>query len=343
MALARMQQSIKHKSLMKKIFPLLLLAASVSLPLHAQDDDVYFVPSKSKKEVRTDYRPAVRQSEVDMLETSAGTSATSRSTISEDDVDAYNRRYRPADTLSSAAVEDVDDAANYSSSESYTIRLVRFHSPSVGVWVSSPYYAVVTDDLYADIWLDPWDLYYSPWYSPYYRPYWGWGWSSCSSFWWSYGWGWDPYWHHHHYPIWHYPHHPIYPGGHPGYAWRPSGRPSSRPIGDGRLSYRPSREYGQSSGRLVSGRPSRSYSTTPSSGRGVSTTRPSRQIGTSTRTTTPSNQRDYSSPSRSLGSSERPSRSYSSPSRSMGGSFGGGSVSSGRSMGGGRSVGGRGR
>ena len=147
MALARMQQSIKHKSLMKKIFPLLLLAASVSLPLHAQDDDVYFVPSKSKKEVRTDYRPAVRQSEVDMLETSAGTSVTSRSMISEDDVDAYNRRYRPADTLSSAAVEDVDDAANYSSSESYTLRLVRFHSPSVGVWVSSPYYAVVTDGL----------------------------------------------------------------------------------------------------------------------------------------------------------------------------------------------------
>ena len=328
---------------MKKILPLLLLAASVSLPLQAQDDDVYFVPSKSKKEVKTDYRPAVRQSEVDMLETVAGTSTTSCSQMGDEDVDAYNRRYRPADTLSSAAVEDVDDAENYSSSESYTVRLVRFHSPTVGVWVSSPYYAVVTDDLYADIWLDPWDLYYSPWYTPYYRPYWSWGWSSCSSLWWSYGWGWAPYWHHHHYPIWHHPYHPIYPGGHPGYAWRPSGRPVSRPIGDGRLSYRPSREYSQSAGRSVSGRPSRSYSTTPSSNRNVSTTRPSRQIGTSTRTTTPSNQRDYSSPSRSLGSSERPSRSYSAPSRSMGGSFGGGSVGGGRSMGGGRSVGGRGR
>lgn len=328
---------------MKKILPLLLLAASVSLPLQAQDDDVYFVPSKSKKEVKTDYRPAVRQSEVDMLETTAGTSTASRSQMSDEDVDAYNRRYRPADTLSSAAVEDVDDAENYSSSESYTVRLVRFHSPTVGVWVSSPYYAVVTDDLYADIWLDPWDLYYSPWYTPYYRPYWSWGWSSCSSFWWSCGWGWDPYWHHHHYPIWHHPYHPIYPGGHPSYAWRPSGRPVSRPIGDGRLSYRPSREYSQSAGRSVSGRPSRSYSTTPSSNRSVSTTRPSRQIGTSTRTKTPSNQRDYSSPSRSLGSSERPSRSYSAPSRSMGGSFGGGSVGGGRSMGGGRSVGGRGR
>ncbi len=324
---------------MKKILPLLLLAACVSLPLQAQEDDVYFVPSKSKKEVVRPAQSVASQSRVDMIERTEGSAPRSNGM----DVDAYNRRYRPADTLDVATEEREEaDASAYAPSDSYTLRLVRFHSPTVGVWVSSPYYAVVTDYGVADVWLDPWDVYYSPWYTS----YWGWsswGWSSCPSFWWSYNWGWNPYWHHH-YPIWHHPHHPVYPGGHPSYAWRPSGRPSGRPLSDGRVSYRPSRDLGQSGNRYVSGRPSRSYNKDASSSRSVSTTRPSRQIGTSTRTTKPSGQRDYSRPSRSTGSSERPSRSYSAPSRSMGGSFGGGgSAGGGRSMGGGRSVGGRGR
>lgn len=53
----------------------------------------------------------------------------------------------------------------------FTSRLVRFWSPRVGVYVSSPFY------------MDYYDLCYDPFYYGYASPWYGWGWSGW------YGWG----------------------------------------------------------------------------------------------------------------------------------------------------------
>lgn len=365
---------------------LLALALCLAAPsLYAQDDDIYFVPSSKDKtsEVETPTAPGRSTYTPITGEDATFTQshwASGRSNGGRD-VDEYNRRgknYKQsvADTLSSQESYDEGYSDGYEDGM-YTSRLVRFRSPSVGVYVSSPYY------------LDYFDIAYDPWYYGYgagwgwsgwygwgswygWRPYyssWYWGWNSP----WYDPWYWGPHygWHHHHHHHWHdavpYTGRYVSYGGVRGgrdYATSTTGRTgfgSGRPSSSlgfngrgqsGRGNYttsgtRPGRQFGTGS------RPSSSFGTFNRSDRGSSTsTRPS-QSGRSTRQfgnrSSKSSSRSYR---RESNDSYRSSRSYSSPSRSSGsynrgssssfrssGSFGGGSRGGG-SFGGG---GGRGR
>lgn len=180
----------------------------VSVSLNAQDDDVYFVPSKSAK--AAEYTTSSNQSAYTAL---GGNEATSNWAAGRGnghwDVDAYNRHskrtYGDAKPYleDSLAYDDYDDGICSS-----TARLVRFHSP-YGIVVASPYYV----DYYYDLaFYDPWfyghwgwGLYnwYDPWYygtwgfyhswNPWYGGWYGsWAWNS-----WHYGhinWGWHGRW-----------------------------------------------------------------------------------------------------------------------------------------------------
>ena len=310
---------------MKKILSLMLLAAVGFMPATAQDDDVYFVPSKSSKTSQKDRSNFSSQAE--RIPVEASNTYDNLYEMSDRDIDAYNRRYAVTDSIDAA-----DDYAEDNEEGTYTRRLVRFHSPTVGVYVSSPYYDVVADYYWYDPWFTPW--YYSPFYGPSYA----WTWSPWAYDWY-WGWGWHTWW----YDPWHYHHH------HHWYdtAWRPSfnGRP-----GNGRYidtyrrvtADRPSRNYNYASGTTTSRtRPSRSYNTSTSGA-----DRAGRQFGNSSN----SSQRSSRSFSGSGNSSQSTQRNYgTTPSRGMGNSsvgsrsFGSGSsVGSGHSMGGSRSMGGGG-
>ena len=303
----------------------MLLAAVGFMPATAQDDDVYFVPSKSSKTSQKDRSNFSSQAE--RIPVEASNTYDNLYEMSDRDIDAYNRRYAVTDSIDAA-----DDYAEDNEEGTYTRRLVRFHSPTVGVYVSSPYYDVVADYYWYDPWFTPW--YYSPFYGPNYA----WTWSPWAYDWY-WGWGWHTWW----YDPWHYHHH------HHWYdtAWRPSfnGRP-----GNGRYidtyrrvtADRPSRNYNYASGTTTSRtRPSRSYNTSTSG-----TDRAGRQFGNSSN----SSQRSSRSFSGSGNSNQSTQRNYgTTPSRGMGNSsvgsrsFGSGSsVGSGHSMGGSRSMGGGG-
>ena len=310
---------------MKKILSLMLLAAVGFMPATAQDDDVYFVPSKSSKTSQKDRSNFSSQAE--RIPVEASNTYDNLYEMSDRDIDAYNRRYAVTDSIDAP-----DDYVEDNEEGTYTRRLVRFHSPTVGVYVSSPYYDVVADYYWYDPWFTPW--YYSPFYGPNYA----WTWSPWAYDWY-WGWGWHTWW----YDPWHYHHH------HHWYdtAWRPSfnGRP-----GNGRYidtyrrvtADRPSRNYNYASGTTTSRtRPSRSYNTSTSG-----TDRAGRQFGNSSN----SSQRSSRSFSGSGNSSQSTQRNYgTTPSRGVGNSsvgsrsFGSGSsVGSGHSMGGSRSMGGGG-
>lgn len=310
---------------MKKILSLMLLAAVGFMPATAQDDDVYFVPSKSSKTSQKDRSNFSSQAE--RIPVEASNTYDNLYEMSDRDIDAYNRRYAVTDSI-----DATDDYVEDNEEGTYTRRLVRFHSPTVGVYVSSPYYDVVADYYWYDPWFTPW--YYSPFYGPSYA----WTWSPWAYDWY-WGWGWHTWW----YDPWHYHHH------HHWYdtAWRPSfnGRP-----GNGRYidtyrrvtADRPSRNYNYASGTTTSRtRPSRSYNTSTSGA-----DRAGRQFGNSSN----SSQRSSRSFSGSGNSNQSTQRNYgTTPSRGMGNSsvgsrsFGSGSsVGSGHSMGGSRSMGGGG-
>lgn len=297
----------------------------------AQSDDVYFVPSKADK----------AKSKTETVEASTYTPLPYNSNESDGvsehdnwadgrgnghwDVDQYNRRNEDGNYSS-----DNDTLADDAYSDGYgdnscTSLIVRFHSPRVGVYVSSPYYWSLYDP-----WFDPW--FYDSWYSfGWPATYYGWGWRPWR---WGYygwydpwypGWGWGPSW------GW-YPH---YHG--PSYAWnaqrgphggfvaygngrasRPGFSNSVRPSGTRYANYRPSRNFGNG----LTNRPSRSAyrdSYRPSRNFGNSSSVPSRNY----------NNRPSYTPSRSFGNSgARPT--FSSPSRSFGGGSGGGRSFGGR-------------
>ena len=145
---------------MKKLFIFILLA-SFSMAGSAQDDDVYFVPSKKKSKttkVTTDdpYAEGVGRRIGDFPDPFEGESLGEEGNFKLRDVDEYNRRpnalaAQQTDTVYADEEElAVDDAPD----GDCTARIVRFHSPRAGVYVSSPYY------------IDFYDVYYNPWYTP---------------------------------------------------------------------------------------------------------------------------------------------------------------------------------
>lgn len=192
---------------MKKSYFLLIALSLGMTKSFAQDDDVYYVPSaesraaeRAEMEARSSYTElSTQKSTYDY----ADPWAEGRSNNGFD-VDAYNRRR--------GSVKDTVDAARgdlYEDSEDayYTSRLVRFHAPSVGILISSPFYGYYSDfwgpygyySLY-DPWFDDWSwhrgYYYGGW--GYYRP---WGWYGSYYNWYSprwyggwYGWDYPYYW-----------------------------------------------------------------------------------------------------------------------------------------------------
>lgn len=315
---------------MKKTASLLVLIFCGFVCGYGQDDDIYFVPSKKETPVKDIVYSRPEAAPVDEREEPANW-AEGRGNGGWD-VDAYNRRGKQM-AQASAADTLAQEEAYAEESGAYTARLVRFHSPTIGVYVSSPYYVD-----YCDIWwYDPW--LYSPWYGWGWRPYaWGGWWGGWYDPWYGWGpaWGWHPG------PSW---------GWRPAYAYRgPGNRYNGSHRGGGVGTSRPSSRYFSSTGGTRYAGTTRSsasrYSSSsrPSSSRtfGNAATRLSSGVSTnssSTRTSRgqvsgTSRPSSTSTPSRSFGNSSgsrysSPSRSGSSRPSGTGRSFGGGGGSRG--------------
>lgn len=376
---------------------LFMACCLTTLGIHAQDDDVYFVPS-SKENTETlihkDYnQPSSDKWNTDYDEESDWSEGRGNGSWDED---SYNRRkngkhydkhtadenrspkrdrksrYRNEDPYSEGYEDGYQDGL-------YTSRLIRFWSPRIGIYVSSPYY---------------WDYYtahfYDPWWS--YGPSWSWTWSW--NWGWNFGYAWNG-WGYCHYPHWHYGYTGWYDPwyGYPHYGWNSHWYPSNAqrgPVG-GYIAYGNVRgtngtsHYG--SGRTPNRRPSGSFGRDGYNYRGTSgayNSRPSRNFGnrynTGNRPSSTGSYGNRNQPSRQFGRpyngsnsqskpstnrKDRPSRnnynnrptnrefnsnrsnsfdhnrsSFGSPSRSGFGNRGGGFGGGGRS-GGGRSFGGR--
>lgn len=238
---------------MKKLALLLAWMAVVPCVTYAQDDDVYFIPSEDVTPV-DDHASSYTPLTVDAADEVADHAGADY--YSDSQIDAYNRRGNGTGTVQYGDYE-ADTSAQ--TEGSMTERLIRFHSPEINVYVSSPYY---------------WDYYYDPvwWYSPGWAPCysWSWGWAWAGPFWsWSWRWGWyDPFWG----PTWGW-------GGWYDPFWRPPYWHHPLPPHHGGPGLRPYR-----GGRTIAGytgRGGRNYGTFGSGSRGGSATylRPSNRFG----------------------------------------------------------------
>lgn len=245
---------------MKKIVYFWLFALCLPIGLRAQsvDDDLYFVPSKSKKEkTETPVKKEVKRQVTTNIYTSPGTTVVVQDRKGRTrDVDEYNRRYEARDNefvmnndtlyIKEKSKPDLDGewvSGEFNGTQDdyeYAERIIRFRNPRFAISISSPLYwdivygpnswdwNVYTDGLYAyafptfsnPLW---WDWRYNS-YS------WNWNWG------WNYGWGWHRpyyswgyypgywggwyggYWGHHHHPHWAGA--PGWGGGRPYYAGR---------------------------------------------------------------------------------------------------------------------------
>lgn len=212
------------------IFFITFLIPSV---LNAQEDDMYFISKKEKKEkVNKASNPVSTVAVIYTTEEQVPVVQTQHKTVLRD-VDEYNRRGKysfysdslNSDTLLiSEAIIQTSQSQNlyelgytdgysqgFSDGEDldyyYGLRLARFHSRHF----YDPWYWNNITYVYDPWHWDPW--YWDPWYSPYYHSGWysvGWG----VSHWGSY---WNPYWPGYHphnpYPP-HYHHPPHHGGGH---------------------------------------------------------------------------------------------------------------------------------
>lgn len=159
---------------MKRIIFISVLAFAAFCTAKAQDD-VYYIPSKEVRVVKSDDGTIVSSDRI--YSDKALNYQETRN------VDEYNRHGSVADSLERTYVKEVEstfDDYNDEVAYPYTKIVMRFHSPHPGVVVSSPYY---WDICYGDVW----DVYYDSW-----------AWSSPSYSWWSYAY--DPW----YYNRWHY-------------------------------------------------------------------------------------------------------------------------------------------
>lgn len=215
--------------MMKHLYLFITLTIfALSSPAWAQEDDMYFTPTRLKKTKNASKEQVTRQIQViyedeTPLQQSAVRSQPQSVTR---DVDEYNRRSRSSlssvtvDTLtfneesqtyqlSAQSLYDLGYTEGYSQGYSdaddfdfyYATRLARFH----GGHYYSPWYWSHVSYIYNPWHWDPW--FYDPWYRPYYYGGWysvGWGIGYCGSYW-------NPYW-----PAYHsfYPHHHHHYWGH---------------------------------------------------------------------------------------------------------------------------------
>lgn len=158
---------------MKKLVLLSVLLGAMPITMMAQDDDLYFVPTKEN---------VAKEAEKYGMPTDTYYAGSTRS------ADEYNRRawsrVAPIDSAGNDIIDFSaergiypDSAYNDLSDYQYTRRMSRFddYTPSEaywrgyedGRWLSPWYY----NSYYS--WYDPW--YYEPWYySGWYGGYWGW-------------------------------------------------------------------------------------------------------------------------------------------------------------------------
>ena len=310
---------------MKKWILLSVMLGAFSLSSLAQDDDMYFVPTK--KNVARD-------------RATYGIPADTYYSGSMRSVDEYNRRWAssyevlPVDTgdiISFAGVEGVypDSLGDFS----LTQRMTRFdgYEPSAAYWAG---YSRGYSDSWG--WHSPWYYSYYPWYDWYYDPwyydswYWG-GW---------YGWygPWYSPWYrgyYSYYDPW------YYSGGGVTYAhYNPGTENHGRISGAGPTGFASGRTRTYSSGTFGSSRSLGTSVASRSGAYGGSRTSTSAATSTRTRTSTPNystnNIPTYSNSNGNFGGSYSNSSSGSfGGSRSSGGGGGGGSVSSGGGGGGG--------
>lgn len=337
---------------MKKSIFLIGALLTISLGVQAQDDDMYFTPSKTSKTNKTTKEEPLKIQNGSYDEDDADSYAdyNKGKKYSEAEIDAYNRRgYKVGkDTLyigdgDREAAEYADRYADeYNGNDyCYSNRLARFHEPAVNIYFGYgvPYWGW-SYGFYDWSWgYDPyWSWNWSwNWYPRHYGWYGGWGWSYPLYYGW-YDWGWS------------YPYRP-------GRPWRGSSWNGGRYIA-GQTHYEKTgsaggriwaggRNYRDAAGRTGSnvnysgnsrgygnntynsGRNSGSYST-----RSFGTTRSYNSGNTGTRSIG-GNVGTSSGSSRSFGSGGSPSISTRSFGGGGGRSFGGGG-GGGRSFGGGR-------
>ena len=323
----------------KYLFAIWVSFFSIAQICNAQDDDIYFVPSGDSKEMKQSKQRTAEPEYVSEDEYAYSNWAENRSFHGRD-VDEYNRR--GGEKQQDANNDTYNEESPSVQEVSCTERIVRFHSPTVGVIVSSPYYSD-----YVDIWLDPW--YYDPWYGGFgFYGYYGWN-SWRYHYYWNNPWYWHDPWYnpwgpcYGWYDPWYRPHYRPVPAGahygpHGGYVYYGNRDHSgNRHFSNNRYgsrydqNNRPSRDFGN---RYNNGRPSRNFGNSsdrrPSRDFGNSnTSRPSRRFGNNSNDT-PS--RDFS------GSNRHTERNFgNTPSRS----FNSGNSGGGRHFGTGNSRGGR--
>ena len=266
-----------------------LLVSSPNIAAQDYDDDLYYSPSKAKKEEAKRLKAAAeKQKQLQASRTYdygqptdyAGSDSynVSSSKPLEIDVDTYNRRgsYSPENATQSEV--ETDEFAN-------TRRIERFHNSDIVVESGDTdlmqyYYSQPSPqdvNIYVINSINPWDNWawnyrpswrwrfgspywsfgwgYDPWfdwswgYDPFWGPSWGWNWG------WSWGapsWGWGCGWH----PGWG----PVAPppggGGHWGYNRPGANRPHAPSYGNGMGGSRPhSPSYGNATRPGGSSRP----------------------------------------------------------------------------------------
>ncbi len=184
----------------------------------AQDDGMYFTPEKPVTKTN------VREASVNNKRTIYTKPSVSVYNNSSRNEDEYNRMYVPAEE---EYVDDYD-RVDYDDENDFALsrRIVRFHSPRIGLAISSPFYWDVVYSYGAYDYL--YDTYaYDPFFWDYGWRY-GWSWGAWHS-WHGPMWGWAPvnHWHSWHYgpachwhhwghgPAW--GHGPGFHGGHIGH------------------------------------------------------------------------------------------------------------------------------
>ena len=198
---------------MKKIVYFLLVALCLPIGLMAQsvDDDLYFVPSKDKKEKKETPVRKEPKKQVTNIYTSPGTTVVVQDRRGRTrDVDEYNRRYDARDNefvmdndtlyIKEKSTPDLDGewvTGEFNGTQDdyeYAERIIRFRNPRFAISISSP--------LYWDVVYGPnswdWNIYtdgmYAYAFPTFSNPLW-WDWRYGSYGWgWNYGWGWSrPY------------------------------------------------------------------------------------------------------------------------------------------------------
>lgn len=191
---------------MKHILYSLVLMCIFALTASAQDD-VYYVPSKTVRQIQTaDGEIVVPRAK------------KANCYIEARDVDDYNRRgSKTTVSYSDVDADSIDSEVNCSFDDTEdggyccTKKVMRFYGPRPGFVVSSPFYWEICYG-------DAWDVFYDPWawgcpsfawwsyaYDPWY--YHRWYFRTC----WDFTWGWHNRWWHHSYWGWG---RPIYWGWH---------------------------------------------------------------------------------------------------------------------------------